>query len=648
MDTDFPAAEGDPGEPTGDLAPREDESAGVGGRFWQISPDLLGVLKADGYFERANPAWQTVVGWSEYEVRKQSIFEPLHPDDRERTRSGFEHLKQGNPILRFENRYRRKDGGYNWFAWAAAPLGDAYYCSGRDITYEKEQAAELAARTIERDRVWQNTRDLLVVIGADGIFRSVNPAWTDILGYASEEIIGRSFLDFVWPDDAELTQRGLDTAASKRDLTIFENRYRHKDGTHRWISWHTSVEGDLVYANGRDITVAKEQAAALAQTEDLLRQSQKMEALGQLTGGIAHDFNNLLTGIIGSLGIVRRRMATDLPEDISRFMDAAAAAAQRAAALTHRLLAFARRQSLDTVPNDVNQLVIGLEELLHRTLGEQVELATILAGDLWLAMADANQFENAILNLAINARDAMPDGGRLSIATENVHLDQNYADRNDEVEAGDYVAVSVSDTGVGMPPHVVARAFDPFFTTKPTGTGTGLGLSMIYGFAKQSRGHLRIFSEVGKGTTIKLYLARATLDAIVAVDVAESEAPRGRGEVVLVVEDDTTVRHLIIEVLRELGYQHLEASEARTALPILQSQRRIDLLVTDVGLPHVNGRQLAELAREARPGLKVLFVTGYAENATMRGGFLSPGMDMLVKPFALDALGAKIREMLTR
>jgi PAS domain S-box-containing protein len=429
------------GEPTADVERREDASAGVRGRLWQISPDLLGALKADGYFERANPAWQAVLGWSEDEVREQSIFELLHPDDRERTRDSFEHLKQGNPILRFENRYRCKDGGYKWFAWAAAPLGEAYDFSGRDITYEKQQAEELAARAAERDRVWQNSRDLLVVIGTDGNFSSVNPAWTEMLGYAPEEIIGRSFRDFMLPDDAERTQGGLDVAA-RQHLTNFENRYRHKDGTQRWISCYTSVQGDLVYASGRDVTAAKERAATLAQTEELLWQSQKMEALGQLTGGIAHDFNNLLTGIIGSLGIVRRHMASDLPEEISRFMDAAASAAQRAAALTHLLQAFARRQSLDTVPNDVNQLVAGLEELLRRTLGEQVELVTQLADDLWPAMTDANQFENSILNLAINARDALPDGGRLTIATENAHLDQNYADRNDEVTAGDYVAVS--------------------------------------------------------------------------------------------------------------------------------------------------------------------------------------------------------------
>jgi PAS domain S-box-containing protein len=616
------------GELISDIERRAIErSSGVGGRFWQISPDLLGVLKADGYFERTNPAWQTVLGWSEAEVCRVSIFELLHLDDREPTRLGFEHLKRGNPILRFENRYRRKDGGYNWFAWAAAPLGDAYYCSGRDITFEKEQAAELAATTIERDRVWQNARDLLVIIGADGIYRAVNPAWTEVLGYQLEEIVGHSFLEFAWPDDVELTQAALDTAASRNNLTNFENRLKHKDGTFRWISWHTSVEGDLVYGNGRDISIRKDQAAALEQAEDALRQSQKMEALGQLSGGIAHDFNNLLTGIIGCRSMIRRRMPPEPPEEVSRLIETASTAAFSAASLTHRLLAFARRQSLDTKPGDVNQLVVGMEELLRRTLGEQVELRTVLASGLRLAMTDAHQLENAVLNLALNARDAMPDGGRLTIETENVRLDQTYARRNDDVAAGEYVAISVSDTGVGMPPDVAARAFDPFFTTKPTGLGTGLGLSMIYGFAKQSRGHVRIYSEVGKGTTIKLYLSRATGDVTDANDVRDAEVPRGHGERILVVEDDDTVRQLVVDVLREWGYQQLEASDARTAIPILHSKRRIDLLVTDVGLPYVNGRQLAEMARETRPDLKVLFVTGYAENVAS----LSPWMRLRPK-----------------
>jgi PAS domain S-box-containing protein len=389
----------------------------------------------------------------------------------------------------------------------------------------------------------------------------------------------------------------------------------------------------------------EERTSERDRVEEALRQSQKMDALGQMTGGIAHDFNNLLTGIIGSLDIVRRRMGDGRAADVSRFMDAASASAQRAAALTHRLLAFARRQSLDTKPSDVNALVAGMEDLLHRTLGEQVGLRTELAAGLWLALADDNQLENAILNLAINARDAMPDGGQLTIETTNIRLDTAYAATVEDVAAGDYVMIAVSDTGSGMPPDVVAKAFDPFFTTKPIGEGTGLGLSMIYGFVKQSSGHVRIYSEVGHGTTIKLFLRRAEAEGM-SVEEPVAEVPLGLGETVLVVEDDAAVRLIITDVLEELGYRHLVAQDGMKALPILQSGQRIDLMVTDVGLPKMNGRQLAEMARAVRPGLKVLFVTGYAEKAAVRHGFLEPGMAMLMKPFTLDALATKVREML--
>ena len=388
----------------------------------------------------------------------------------------------------------------------------------------------------------------------------------------------------------------------------------------------------------------KEQEQILADARAALRQSHKMEAIGQLTGGIAHDFNNLLTGIIGSIDIVRRRMAANRPEDIPRFLDAASTSAHRAAALTHRLLAFARRQPLDTKPNDVNQLLADMEELLHRTLGERVALQTTLASGLWLASTDANQLENAVLNLAINARDAMPEGGLLTIETENTSLDRSYARRHD-VAAGDYVAVSISDTGIGMPAEVAARAFDPFFTTKPTGSGTGLGLSMVFGFIKQSGGHIRIYSEEGKGTIVRMYLARAQ-SVMAEAGTTTIDTPRATGETVLVVEDDAGVRLLIISVLKELGYNYLEAPDADTAISLLRPGQQIDLLLTDVGLPVMNGRQLAEFARKSRPHLKVLFVTGYAASAAVRGEFLAPGMDMLTKPFALDALGNKIRNML--
>jgi PAS domain S-box-containing protein len=511
----------------GDLERQVIERAQARSLTWKLSPDLLGALNSKGYFETANPAWESVLGWTEAEVVSMSIFDLLHPDDLEHTRAGFELTQVGQPALRFVNRYRCKDGGYRWISWIGIPEEGYVYCTGRDITAEREAQIELAA------------------------------------------------------------------------------------------------------------------------AQDALRHSQKMEAIGQLTGGIAHDFNNLLTGIIGSLDIIRRRMASGRLDEIPRFMDAASASAQRAGALTHRLLAFARRQSLDLRPNDVNRVIGNMEDLLHRTLGEHIQLECSLGAEVWTAFTDVNQLESAVLNLALNARDAMPDGGKLTIETANARLDAAYTSRQGDVEPGDYVVIGISDTGSGMAADVVAKAIDPFFTTKPVGKGSGLGLSMVYGFAKQNRGHLRIYSEVGHGTTVKLYLPRALQDAVI-LEKAARDAPRGQGETILVVEDDATVRMILSDVLEELGYNVLLASDARPAIPILQSDRRIDLMVSDVILPHINGRKLAEIARASRPDLKVLFVTGYAENATFRGDFLDAGMDMLTKPFALDALGAKVRAMIER
>jgi len=511
--------------------------------------------------------------------------------------------------------------------------------------------ADLERQVIERAQArgltWKLSPDLLGALNSKGYFETANPAWERVLGWAEEEVVSMSIFELLHPDDLEHTRAGFELTQIGQPALRFANRYRCKDGNYRWISWIGIPEDGYVYCTGRDITAERAAEVELAAAQEALRQSQKMEAIGQLTGGIAHDFNNLLTGIIGSLDIVRRRMATDRLDEIPRFMDAATATAQRAGALTHRLLAFARRQSLDIRPNDINRLVANMEDLLHRTLGEHIELECSLAPDLWTASTDANQLESAVLNLAINARDAMPNGGRLTIETTNVHLDAAYALRQDDVDPGDYVVIGVSDTGFGMPADVVARAIDPFFTTKPIGEGTGLGLSMVYGFAKQTRGHLRIYSEIEHGTTVKLYLPRALQDAVVLEKRAE-EVPQGQGETILVVEDDATVRLILADVLEELGYNVLSASDARPAIPILQSDRRIDLMVSDVMLPHINGRKLAEIARASRPDLKVLFVTGYAENATFRGEFLAPGMDMLTKPFALDDLGAKVRAMIER
>jgi PAS domain S-box-containing protein len=512
----------------------------------------------------------------------------------------------------------------------------------------RELNAELERRVIERAQArgltWQLSPDLLGALNSKGYFETSNPAWQTVLGWSEAEVASMSIFELLHPDDVEHTRAGFELTLVGQPAIHFANRYRCKDGSYRWISWVGIQEDNFVYCTGRDITAERAAEAELLEAQEALRQAQKMEAIGQLTGGIAHDFNNLLTGILGSLDLMRRRMAANKYDDIPRFMDAASNCAKSAAALTHRLLAFARRQSLDSRPNDLNRLVASMEDLLRRTLGEPIELQCVLADDLWTAFTDANQLESAILNLAINARDAMPNGGRLTIETANIQLDKAYTSLHEDLKPGDYVAISVSDTGVGMSAEVLARAVDPFFTTKPPGEGTGLGLSGIYGFAKQSRGHLRIFSELGQGTAIKLYLPRVSQNA---VDVAATSAasPRGHGETLLVVEDDATVRLVISDSLKDLGYKILAASDARDAIALLQTRQHIDLLITDVVLPHVNGRKLAEAARGLRPSLKVLFVSGYAENATARGDFLDDGMDMLTKPFTLDALASKVHAL---
>ncbi|WP_348749617.1 response regulator [Pseudomonas rhodesiae] len=391
----------------------------------------------------------------------------------------------------------------------------------------------------------------------------------------------------------------------------------------------------------------EERTAQLRNNEEALRQSQKMEAVGQLTGGIAHDFNNMLTGIIGSLELLRRRVARGKLDDLDSLIDLGVTSANRAAGLTHRLLAFSRRQSLDSKPVQINQLVTSMGELLQRSINESIGLDMRLSEQLWTAEADPNQLESALLNLVINARDAMPNGGSLIVETSNRHLDSVFTAAYGSLTPGDYVELSVSDTGCGIPENVMGRVFDPFFTTKPIGQGTGLGLSMIYGFARQSRGHVIIHSEVDKGTTVSLFLPRFIGEVIAQQTLNPTLLPfANEGETVLIVEDDAAVRVLVSAVLKELGYAYVEVGDGHSAVPIIQSDQRIDLLISDVGLPGMNGRQLAEMGRQIRPDLKVLFITGYAEHAAVRGGFLDPGMQLITKPFTFDLLTAKVREMI--
>ncbi len=386
-----------------------------------------------------------------------------------------------------------------------------------------------------------------------------------------------------------------------------------------------------------------EHAASQAQ----IRQMQKMESLGQLTGGIAHDFNNMLAIVIGSLDMARRRLTGSEHPKVLENITNASEGARRAAELTARLLAFSRRQALEPQAVDVNKLVTNTSEMLRRTLGEQVDVETVLSGGLWHAFADPGQFENAIVNLAVNARDAMEQGGKLTIETANADLDDRYARSHEEVKAGQYVLVSITDTGSGMPDDVIERAFDPFFTTKEVGKGTGLGLSQVFGYVKQSGGHVKIYSELGHGTTVKLYLPRHLGESKEAGRaIAQSLPPGSREQVILVVEDDAEVRRMTLAALDELGYHVHEAANAKEALAHLQNGTRIDLLFTDIVMPEVNGRQLADEARKLRPQLRVLFTTGYTRNAVVHNGVLDPGVVLLTKPFTLEQLALKVRDIL--
>ncbi|OYV35571.1 MAG: hypothetical protein B7Z80_17965 [Rhodospirillales bacterium 20-64-7] len=506
---------------------------------------------------------------------------------------------------------------------------------------------EIASRTAQRDRMWRLSSDVMLVADFDGVIESVNPAWNSLFGWSAHEVAGRSFVDLTHPEDRPAIRAELNRLRRREPATRFESRYRRRDGTYLWLSWRAVPDDAAIHAVGRDITAEREQAEALKATEEALRQAQKMEAVGQLTGGIAHDFNNLLQGITGSLDLVEKRLAAAQPEDAAKFLAAARVAAERAGALTHRLLAFYRRQPLDPKPVEANPLVRTMEDLLRRTMGEGIAIDLTLADTLWLTLCDPHQLESAILNLAINARDAMPDGGRLVLETANATLDAEYAARVPEVKPGEYVCVAVTDTGTGMPASVVEQAFEPFFTTKPLGRGTGLGLSMIYGFTKQSGGHAQIHSAPGRGTTVKLFLPRyfGAPAHEPAPPAAFSTAPWLPARV-LVVEDEEIVRFLVLETLQELGLTPIAATDGLSGLEILRSNQPVDLLITDIGLPGLNGRQMADAARLVRPALKILFMTGYAENAAMADGFLEPGMALITKPFAIDSLAARVNTML--
>lgn len=495
----------------------------------------------------------------------------------------------------------------------------------------------------------------IYMLDPKGFVTTWNAGAERIKGYSAAEIIGQPFERFFIEEDraAGVPKRLLDSAQVTGRFESEGVRLR-KDGSrfraHAVLNALRDHDGNLIgFAKiTRDVTARVEAEENLRQMQEQLAHSQKMESLGQLTGGMAHDFNNELAVIMGSLQLAELAIDQEKPDRVRKFITSAIDGAQHAGELIHRLLAFARQQPLSPKPLDVNGLVSNMSEILRRTLGEQVQIQTVLAGGLWNIKADKNQLENALVNLATNARDAMPDGGRLTIETFNAHLDDHYAAEHVGVPQGQYVLLAVTDTGLGMTEAQIGRAFEPFFTTKSAGQGTGLGLAQVYGFLKQSGGHARIYSEVGHGTTLKLYFPRH-MEAVQPQPVASSEAaPLGtRNETVLVVEDQPRVRELTAQGLRELGYTVLEADGAEAALAILQSRQDIALLFTDVVMPKMDGRKLANEAVKLCPELKVLFTTGFTRNAIIHNGMIDPGTHFIAKPFKLEDLARKVREALT-
>ena len=523
----------------------------------------------------------------------------------------------------------------------------------------EERTAELANTEQQFRLLIRSVVDCAIyMLDADGHVRSWNSGAERIKGYTAEEIIGRHFSRFFTEQDQQndLPRRALRQAEVTGKFEEEAWRVR-KDGTRFWA--HTLIHpirdasGNLIgFAKiTRDTTERKELDEKLQQSRDQLQQAQKMDAIGQLTGGIAHDFNNLLMVILGNLEIAERNLEPPMEENIGRLhrtIGSAMRGARRAATLTQRLLAFSRRQPLVPKRLDVNKFISSEIDFLQRTLGETIDIQSACGAGLWQVELDDGQLAAAILNLAVNARDAMPNGGKLTIETSNSYLDADYCAASPELRPGQYVQISVTDSGVGMTSDVIERAFEPFFSTKPAGEGTGLGLSQVYGFVKQSRGHVKIYSEAGQGTTVKLYFPRLLGDANIDETLQPEQKVDGRrGETILVVEDDELVRIYLVEILRDLKYNILEAGEARSALQIIkQYDVRIDLVLSDIVLPGINGRELASQAQALRPDLKILFMTGYSRNAVIHQGRLDPGVEMIQKPVTQATLAARIRDLL--
>ncbi len=619
--------------------------------FEAVEHSQVAVVITDAHFviEYVNPRFFTMTGYSPLDVIGQK-FHTLEADCN--PPDVFRNLWQtviAGHVWKGELRNRRKDGQWLWELASISPIHNRhgvithFVAVKEDITERKRAEARLQ----QLAAIVESSDDAIIGKDCDGFITSWNAAAERAYGYPATEIIGQASTVLIPPERHAQWQELLDTVRRGQHLDQIETQGRRKDGSLMDVLLTLSPirdgGGQIIGIStiARDITERKRH-------EDLLRQVQKIEALGQLTGGVAHDFNNLLAVILGNLEMLESLIGND--RNGRDLVERAIRACEKGAHLTHRLLAFSRRQALAPKVVNLNRLVKGMLELLRRTLGEAVVVRQFLFPDLWEVNVDPNQMENALINLAVNARDAMPNGGTLTFETSNVRLDEDYARQHDDVTAGDYVLLAVSDTGVGMSPHVVARAFDPFFTTKGPGKGSGLGLSMVYGFVKQSEGHIKIYSEIGHGTTIKLYLPKANSGEaallVPEIPFPVTDAPCG-DEVILVVEDDVEVRQVAVNTLRRQGYQVVEATDGPEALRCLEKLPRLDLLFTDVVLPgNMNGAKLAHTLQRLRPDLKVLYTTGYAENAISHSGHLDEGVQLISKPYRQEALIRKVRAVL--